>query len=77
MVFGKLSRPGKKSLSGPGGSLLVYWALVSPGWVFLFTVSTLSRLLLDSSETFFIISVLLISTSVTTDLMMTDSDHMI
>ena len=41
-----------------------------------FTVSTLDRSLLDLSETFLVISVLLTSTSVTTDLVMTDPDHM-
>ena len=41
MIFGKLSRPDKESLSGPGGSLLAHWALASPGWVISFTVSTL------------------------------------
>ena len=77
MIFSKSSRPDKKSLSDPGDSLLMYWALISPDWVILFTVSTLSRLLLDSSEAFFIISVLLASTPVTTGLMMADSGHMI
>ena len=43
----------------------------------LFTIDALCRLLLDSSETFLVIDMFLTSTSYTTDLMTTDSDHMI
>ena len=77
MIFSKLSRPDKESLSGLGGSLLVHWALAGPDWVISFTVSTLSRLLPDSPGAFLVIGVLLTSTSITTGLMSADPGHMV
>ena len=76
MIFCKLGRPGEECFLGSGSSLLMDWALTSPGWVILFAVGAPCRLLLGSPGAFLVIDVFLTSTPPAAGLVAADPGHM-